>query len=85
MEGRTVARTDAGGTRVEYAHDPLGRVVAIRQDENELAQYTYAAGNRIASMLYGNGVQTAYEYTPEGQVSRLRTQTADGTVLLDSR
>ncbi|KOY17289.1 hypothetical protein AMS66_06555, partial [Paenibacillus xylanivorans] len=49
------------------------------------AQYTYAAGNRIASMLYGNGVQTAYEYTPEGQVSRLHTRAADGTVLLDNR
>ena len=85
VEGRTVARTDAGGTRVEYAHDPLGRVVAIRQGENELARYTYAAGNRIASMLYGNGVQTAYEYTPEGQVSRLHTRAADGTVLLDNR
>ncbi|WP_339278457.1 RHS repeat-associated core domain-containing protein [Paenibacillus sp. FSL W8-0426] len=85
VEGRTVARTDAGGTRVEYAHDPLGRVVAIRQGENELARYTYAAGNRIASMLYGNGVQTAYEYTPEGQVSRLYTRAADGTVLLDNR
>ncbi|MEN1990396.1 RHS repeat domain-containing protein [Paenibacillus hubeiensis] len=85
VEGRTVARTDAGGTRVEYAYDPLGRVVAIRQGENEMARYTYAAGNRIASMLYGNGVQTAYEYTPEGQVSRLHTRAADGTVLLDNR
>ncbi|MGW7158150.1 RHS repeat-associated core domain-containing protein [Paenibacillus taichungensis] len=84
-EGQTVARTDAGGTRVEYAYDPVGRVVAIRQGEKDLAQYTYAAGNRIASMLYGNGVQTAYEYTPDGQVSRLHTRAADGTVLLDNR
>ena len=30
-------------------------------------------------------MQTAYEYTPEGQVARLHTRAADGTVLLDNR
>ncbi|MEY8746875.1 RHS repeat-associated core domain-containing protein [Bacillales bacterium AN1005] len=85
VEGQTLTRTDAGGTRVEYAYDVAGRVSAIRQGEKDLAQYTYVSGNRIASMLYGNGVQTAYEYTPEGQVSRLHTRAADGTILLDNR
>ncbi|MHB0879520.1 RHS repeat-associated core domain-containing protein [Paenibacillus sp. SEL1] len=84
-EGNPIAQTDAGGRTTEYRYDLVGRVSEIRQDQELLAKYGYVYGNRVASILYGNGIEMAYDYDADGNVSKLQAQSPDGSPLLQHR
>jgi YD repeat-containing protein len=44
-------------------HDGLGRLAAVRDDDNAvLARYAYDARSRRASLAYANGAGAKYEY-----------------------
>ncbi|WCM60080.1 RHS repeat-associated core domain-containing protein [Paenibacillus polymyxa] len=85
VEGNRIAQTDAGGRTTEYRYDLVGRVSEIRQDQELLAKYGYVHGNRVASILYGNGIEMAYDYDADGNVSKLQVQSPDGNPLLQHR
>ncbi|EHS56355.1 YD repeat-containing protein, partial [Paenibacillus sp. Aloe-11] len=84
-EGNPIAQTDIGGRTTEYRYDLVGRVSEIRQDEELLAKYGYVFGNRVSSILYGNGIEMAYDYDADGNVSKLQAQSPDGSLLLQHR
>ncbi|MCC3378817.1 RHS repeat-associated core domain-containing protein [Paenibacillus farraposensis] len=85
VEGNRIAQTDAGGRTTVYRYDLVGRVSEIRQDQELLAKYGYVHGNRVASILYGNGIEMAYGYDEDGNVSKLLAQSPDGSPLLQHR
>ncbi len=55
----------------------LNRITSV----GSLATLTYRRNNELATVSYGNGVQTAYSYDRLGRVTRIRTWNSTMTLL----
>ncbi|WP_251580304.1 hypothetical protein, partial [Paenibacillus sp. MER TA 81-3] len=74
--------TDAAGRHTEYRYDKIGRIEEVLQGRDSVAKYSYGEGNRIASILYGSGVNVQYGYDGDGHMTSLRATSQEGQDLM---
>ncbi|MGY3663736.1 MAG: DUF6531 domain-containing protein [Roseburia sp. 1XD42-69] len=70
--GQVVCIKDALGMEEFYRYDALGRVVEKTDRDENVTSYVYRPDGKIESILYGDGRQAEFSYTPLGQISTIK-------------
>ncbi|MBR5973560.1 MAG: cellulose binding domain-containing protein [Clostridiales bacterium] len=66
---------------VTYGYDLLGRLVSVKDGENNITQYTYDDVGNLVKMEYPNGITTSYKYDKVNRLIEQVSTNASGTVL----
>ena len=74
---RLIKLTYPDGYILNYAYDALNRIITV----GNIATLRYRKNNQLATVGYGNGVQTAYSYDRLGRTTRIRTWNNTMTLL----
>lgn len=70
--GQVVCIKDALGMEECYRYDVLGRVVEKTDRDENVTSYVYRPDGKIERILYGDGRQSEFSYTPLGQISTIK-------------
>ncbi|MDP3650856.1 MAG: RHS repeat-associated core domain-containing protein [Rhodoferax sp.] len=79
--GNVLTKTDYVGERTDFTYDAANRRIAMRNAAYLSASYQHDGAGRVLARLLSNGAQTQYSYNGNGQLTNLKTVTANGAVL----
>jgi RHS repeat-associated protein len=75
------AQVDDQDRWTRYLYDPVGRLAGVWAHNDDLAAFLYDAAGRLQEKWFLSGVNSRYEYRPDGSLSRVVNRAPGGTVV----
>ena len=82
--GQVECIRDAMGGEEHFRYDALGRMIEKTDREGLVTAYTYTADGRPESILYGDGRRAGLEYSPLGQLVKVKDWLGETRIERDS-
>ena len=82
--GQVECIRDAMGGEEHFRYDALGRMIEKTDREGLVTAYTYTADGRPESILYGDGRRAELEYSPLGQLAKVKDWLGETRIERDS-